>query len=111
MKLELLLEEGFELLNDIDIKGREIKGVYIGDLLSWVMANLKENQAWITIQGHVNIVAVASLNDAACIVLAENAEIEKEALEKAIEEDIPVFRTELSSYEVGVKLNNFINKE
>ena len=49
---------------------REIKGVYIGDLLSWVMGRAKADDAWITIMSNINIVAVASLADVACIILA-----------------------------------------
>lgn len=44
---------------------REITGVYIGDLLSWVMGRAKADCAWITIMSNINIVAVASLADTA----------------------------------------------
>ena len=79
----------------------EIRNVYIGDLLSWVMGNAKEGSAWVTIQGHINIIAVASLISASCIIIAENAEIFDDALEKAIDERIPVFKTKLNSFEVA----------
>ena len=46
----------------------EIEGVYIGDLLSIVMSKAKKNYAWITIQTHINIVAVAELLELACII-------------------------------------------
>ena len=35
---------------------REITGVYIGDLLSWVMGRAKADCAWITIMSNINIV-------------------------------------------------------
>ena len=50
---------------------REVTGVYIGDLLSWVMGRADCGDAWITIMSNINIVAVASLADVACIILAE----------------------------------------
>ena len=50
---------------------REISGVYIGDLLSWVMGRADTDEAWITIMSNRNIVAVATLADTACILLAE----------------------------------------
>ena len=56
---------------------REIGGVYIGDLLSWVMGRAKENDAWITIMSNINVAAVASLADVACVVLAENVNLEE----------------------------------
>ena len=34
---------------------REISGVYIGDLLSWVMGRAKADNAWITIMSNINI--------------------------------------------------------
>ena len=37
---------------------REIKGGYMGDLLSWVMGRAKADQAWITIMSNQNIIAV-----------------------------------------------------
>ena len=40
---------------------REIGGVYIGDLLSWVMGRAKADDAWITIMTNINVVAVAAL--------------------------------------------------
>ena len=48
---------------------REVTGGYTGDLLSWVMARLPADAVWFTVMGNVNAIAVASLADAACIVL------------------------------------------
>ena len=39
-----------------------VENVYIGDLLSFVMANGKEGALWLTVQKHLNVVAVAELN-------------------------------------------------
>lgn len=50
---------------------RKITGGYAGDLLSWVMGRANEGDAWVTIMSNPNIVAVATLADVACIVLAE----------------------------------------
>ena len=57
---------------------RDISGVYIGDLLSWVMGRAESGDAWITIMSNVNIIAVASLSDVSCIILSENVEIDDE---------------------------------
>ncbi|MBC7958328.1 MAG: hypothetical protein H7X94_00540 [Vallitaleaceae bacterium] len=84
--------------------GREINGGFIGDLLSVVMGKATEGCAWMTIQSHFNIVAVASLVDVACIIVTEGFEVEPAAIEKANEEEIPILTTELSSYDVAKKL-------
>jgi len=83
-----------------------IEGVYIGDLLSIVMSHAKQDYAWITIQTHINVMAVAELLDLSCIIIVENMEIETDALEKAIELDIPVFKTKESAYQVACRLYN-----
>ena len=62
---------------------REIRGAYTGDLLSWVMGRGKQDQAWVTIMTNINIVAVATLVDFACIVVAEGAEIGEDVREAA----------------------------
>ena len=41
---------------------REISCGYTCDLLSWVMAHGCEGMAWVTVQTHMNVVAVAALS-------------------------------------------------
>ena len=82
---------------------KEITGVFVGDLLSWVMGNCEENQVWITVQSHLNIVAVAALKEISCLVIAQSAEVEDELINKAIEEDIALCMCDLSAYEVCKK--------
>ncbi len=84
--------------------GNEIKGVYIGDLLSWVMGRAKEGDAWLTIQGHINIIAVGVLASVSCIIVCEDAEVAEATIAKAESEEIPLLTTSCSMYEVAVKL-------
>lgn len=62
---------------------REVSGGYAGDLLSWVMGRARAGDAWVTIMSNVNIVAVATLADPACIILSEGVEPDADALSKA----------------------------
>ena len=55
-KLELKL-----LTNPKDFQDTIPSGGYSSDLLSCVMAGAKSGNLWITLQAHINIVAVASL--------------------------------------------------
>ena len=55
---------------------RDVEGVYIGDLLSWVMGRAQSGNAWITIMSNLNIVAVATLADVSCIILAEGVTLD-----------------------------------
>lgn len=82
----------------------EINGVYIGDLLSIVMSKAKEKNVWITIQTHLNILAVAELLDISAIIVAENMEISKDTIAKANDIGIPLFKSKLSAYEIACKL-------
>jgi hypothetical protein len=80
--------------------GQEVTGGYASDLLSDVIANGKEGDIWVTLQIHQNIVAVASMNKLAGIVLVNGREPEKETLDAAGEEEMPIMVTELPSFQI-----------
>lgn len=82
----------------------EIEGGYVGDLLSFVMSHAQDKNVWITIQGHINSVAVASLLGLSAIILTENVEADETMLHKADEEGIPVLSTTLNSFEMVCQL-------
>lgn len=86
----------------------EIAGCYIGDLLSWVMANAKNKDVWITVMGNVNAIAVATLLNISCIILADGAALDDDAKEKAISQNIPIFVTDLNSYEISIKISKLL---
>ena len=81
-----------------------VTGGYTGDLLSWVMARLPADAVWLTVMGNINAIAVASLKDAACIILTDSAALDEDALAKARQLDFAVLSSEQSSYNLGVKV-------
>lgn len=83
---------------------KEVLCGYTCDLLSWVMAHGQEGMAWVTVQIHLNVIAVAALHDMACVIMPEGIEMEKESLEKAAEEGVCVLQSPLSGYEICGKL-------
>lgn len=83
---------------------REANGVYIGDLLSWVMGRAGSDNVWITIMSNINIVAVASLADVACIVLAEGVTLEENVRATAEQKGVNVYTTDQTAYEVASAL-------
>lgn len=87
---------------------REITGVYTGDLLSWVMSRLTEDKIWITIMSNINVVAVASLADAAAVILAEGVEPDAEALEAAMAKGVTLLSSELDAYSLCVKASKLL---
>jgi hypothetical protein len=83
--------------------GREIQGGYASDLLSDVMGNSREGDVWVTLQKHVNIVAVAQLNGLAAIVLVNGRKPEPDTLSRAEEMGIPIISTPLQAFDaIGV---------
>lgn len=84
----------------------DAQGVFIGDLLSIVMAKAKQGYVWITIQTHINIIAVAELLELSCIIIVENMDIDSDTIKKAEELHIPIYKTKESAYEVACRLNS-----
>ena len=83
---------------------RVCSGAYIGDLLSWVMGRAKQDNVWITIMSNINIVAVASLADVACIVLAEGVTLEDNVRATAEQKGVNVYTSEKTAYELAAEL-------
>ena len=79
---------------------REVTGVYTGDLLSWVMGHGEEGQCLVTIMSNVNVLAVASLLDFSCVVLAENVKPDEEFLALAKEKEINILSSKESAYTI-----------
>lgn len=70
---------------------REVTCGYCGDLLSWVMGRAPADSVWITVMSNLNVIAVASLADVACIVLAEGAVLDEDAKKRAELEGMNVY--------------------
>lgn len=109
MKVSELKEKlAAELLTDPNFEDRAITGCYIGDLLSRVMGMARPGDCWITIMNNVNIVAVASLTEAACIILCEDVSVDEATLKKADGEGIVILKSSASAYELACKIRDVI---
>lgn len=85
---------------------RELSGAYIGDLLSWVMGRARENDAWVTIMSNSNIIAVATLADVSCIILAEGVTPDDGVADTAKARGVNLLSSEKSAYEIAKLLSN-----
>lgn len=102
MKLSEFIEKtGWQCCTDVVDKEQEVSGGFSGDLLSWVMGHGQPNQVWITVQAHINIIAVAVLREFSCIVIVEGAEIPEDTLIRANEEKVTVLKTTGSAFEAA----------
>jgi hypothetical protein len=79
-------------------------GGYASDLLSCVMAGAKAGNLWVTLQAHVNIVAVAALTEVSAVIISEGAQPEPEVIEKANAQGIILLGTTESTYHVAGRL-------
>ncbi len=110
MKVNALLQiEDFKVLNEGNELQREISVPYCCDLLSIAMGRMPADSAWITVMGNINTLAVASLADAACIILAEGSKLDSPALEKAKEQGITVFETMLPIFDAALIVYEKLN--
>ena len=61
---------------------RSISKVFCCDLLSIAMGKAPSDSVWVTVMGNKNTLAVASLADVACIVLAEGVSLDEGTLKR-----------------------------
>ncbi|HAX53425.1 DRTGG domain-containing protein [Muricomes intestini] len=83
---------------------REISKVFCCDLLSIAMSKAPADGVWVTVMGNRNTLAVASLTDIACIILAEGAVLDENTLAQAEKEEIAVLSTELPIFDIALKV-------
>ncbi len=86
----------------------EVKGAYIGDLLSWVMGKADSSNVWITIMSNINVIAVATLADVSCVVLAEGVKLDTEVMTTAEAKGVNVLSSALSAYEIAKMISGII---
>jgi hypothetical protein len=77
---------------------------YTSDLLSCVMAGAPHKSLWVTLQAHVNIVAVGALLELSAIVITENAKPDPETINRANQEGVVLLLTDKPSFYVVGKL-------
>lgn len=89
---------------------REVTGGYVSDLLSDVMGNAAEGDAWITLQTHQNVLAIASLKEVAAVILVKGRSPEAETVTHSNQEGIPVLGTDLETFACAGKLYALIHQ-
>lgn len=89
---------------------KEFDGVYVGDLLSRAMSHVEADNLFVTIMANVNVIAVASLTEAAAVILCEDVRLPEEAIEAANTNGITVLTTPISAYEVCCRVHELTAK-
>jgi len=109
----MLIKNIIKLLNlKVYSEGKDlnIENAYTSDLLSIVLANAKRNSIWITVQKHINIVAVASLKEISAIIITEDY-IPEEVIKKAKEEKIWLLGSTEDSFTASGKIFKILQDE
>lgn len=103
MTVQQLADSGvFTLVNAGEEPLRSITTPFCCDLLSVAMGKAPAGCAWVTVMGNVNTLAVASLTDAACVIMAEGAMLDEAAVKKAEQQGIAVLETEMPIFEAAL---------
>ncbi len=108
MKVIELLEQAKLTIYAGNGLDNEIIGGYVSDLLSDVMGHAREGQLWITLQNHINVLAICSLKDLAGVVLVKGIIPSDELIAKALEENIPLLGSSLPTFETAGALFNLL---
>jgi hypothetical protein len=92
------------LTQSIDFQAAYPDSGYASDLLSCVMAGAKKGGLWVTLQAHINIVAVAALLDLSAIIITEDAQPDAATIAKANQQGVTLLSTTKASFEIAGRL-------
>jgi predicted transcriptional regulator len=101
---DVLAAIGAEVVAGDDCLDREVTGGYASDLLSCVMASAQKGNIWVTLQAHMNVVAVAVLLDLSAVVITEGVRPEADVLARASEKNMPVLLCKQGSFTTITRL-------
>ena len=102
--IELANNLNLTVISEGEGSERDICGIYCCDLLSIVMGRAKANDAWITVMGNINAIAVAVLADVSCIILSEGMNLDEQSIQKAKEQRVCVLKSDLPTFELSQKI-------
>jgi hypothetical protein len=88
------------LTPELDISQREVRAGYVSDLLSDVLAHAPQGGVLVTVQVHLNVIAVAVHAELLAVVFALGREPDPAVRARAIEEGIALFVTPRPAWEV-----------
>lgn len=112
MKVKELPEKmGLEIINEGNNFDADITRPACCDLLSIAMGNLPDGCAWVTVMSNINTLAVASLTDAACVILALGTAVTDEFTAKAASTGISVLRGKGGIFETALEVQKLLDAE
>ena len=91
------------LTQTADFSKVEPTGGYTSDLLSCVMAGAQHAGIWVTLQAHINIVAVAALLELSAVIITENSQPDSSTIAKANQEGVVLLSSNKTSFQITGK--------
>lgn len=83
---------------------REVTAAHASDLLSDALANAPAGGVLLTIQVHLNVVAVALHAQQAAVIFTWGMQPDEAVVKRAVEEGLPLFAASASTFEVAGQL-------
>lgn len=88
----------------VDVPDAEVSSAYVGDLLSDVMGHAGDESVLITVQNHLNTIAVCTLVGIKVIVICHNRPVPPDMAEAAKRENVAIVVTPLAQYAAALAL-------
>ncbi len=105
---QLITKLEFQVVNKGKNVTQTISKPFCCDLLSIAMSRVPTDAVWVTVMGNVNTLAVATLTEAACVILAEGIQLDAPAQERARMEGVTVLSTELPIFESAALVHRLL---
>ena len=88
----------------VPVEGASATCCYVGDLLSDIMGHAAEDCVLVTIQNHLNTIAVCTLVGCSVIVLCHDRPVPPDMAEAAAREGVAIVTTPRSQYATALAL-------
>ena len=103
---EVIEKLGIEPVSSASSTDRPVAAGYAADLLSCAMKGAKKDYLWVTLQSHLNVVAVASLLNLAGVIITEGNQPDQVTIARADEERVTLMVTPKTTYTVVGELTS-----
>ncbi len=97
---EIIETLNLEMVSSVSTEVRSVVGGYAADLLSCAMKGAKKDYVWVTLQSHLNVVAVASLSNLAGVIITEGNRPDPETVARAEREGVVLLVTPKTTFTV-----------
>jgi hypothetical protein len=86
------------------VRSEDVTGGYASDLLSDVLAHAPAGAVLITLQVHLNVVAVASHASLQAVIFSCNRMPEQDVIDRAAEENVCLYASSADTFEIAGRL-------